>query len=54
MQLEERLSACDVLNSIETFPSAWKPIFQPSDELKLDADKFLHEVVVEYKESCYL
>ena len=51
MQLEEGLSACDVLNSIQKFPSAWKAIFQPSDEFKLDADKFLDEVVVEYNNS---
>ncbi len=51
MQLEEGLSTCEVLNSIQKFPNVWKAIFQPSDEFKLNADKFLGEVVVEYNNS---
>ncbi len=51
MQLEEGLSTCEVLNSIQKFPNVWKAIFQPSDEFKLNADKFLDEVVVEYNNS---
>ena len=51
MQLEEGLSTCDILNSVQKFPSSWKVIFQPSDEFKLGADKFLDEVVVEYNNS---
>ena len=51
MQLEEGLSTCEVLNSIQKFPNVWKAIFQRSDEFKLNADKFLDEVVVEYNNS---
>ena len=48
MQLEEGLSTCEVLDSIQKFPSVWKAIFHPSDDFKLNADKFLDEVVVDY------
>ena len=51
MQLEEGLCTCDVLSSIQEFPNVWKVIFQPSDEFKLNAGKFLDEVTVDYNNS---
>ena len=48
MQLEEGLSVCNVLQSIQKFPSVWKVLFQPSQEFQMNSEKFLDEAVVEY------
>lgn len=51
MQLEEGLSTCQVLQSIQKFPNVWKVVFLESEEFKMTADKLLDEAVVEYNTS---
>ena len=51
MQLEEGLSSCQLLQSIQKFPDVWRPLFQPSDIFEITADKFLDDAVVAYSTS---
>lgn len=48
MQLEDGLSSCQLLQSIQKFPDVWRPLFQPSDIFEITADKFLDDAVVAY------
>ena len=51
MQLEEGLSSCGLLESVQRFPEVWKPIFIPSNQFQLTADKLLDEATVDYNSS---
>ena len=51
MQLEDGLSSCQLLQSIQKFPDVWRSLFQPSDIFQITADKFLDDAVVAYSTS---
>lgn len=51
MQLEDGLSSCHLLDSIQKYPNVWKPLFQPSTTFHITADKFLDEAVVIHSDS---
>ena len=51
MQLEEGLSSCGLLESVQRFPEVWKPIFTPGNQFQLTADQLLDEATVDYSSS---
>ena len=51
MQLKEGLSSCGLLKYVQRFSEVWKPIFTPSNQFQLTADKLLEKATVDYNSS---
>jgi hypothetical protein len=48
MQLEEGLSVCGVLKSIQDFPRVWREVFEKDHSIQFSAKSLLHSTDVDF------